>query len=51
MFPSHDRGSTLRVLAKASGMLDAEQNEDKPSIVGINMKGPVIEAEEIDKES
>jgi hypothetical protein len=30
----------LRVLAKASGMLDAEQNEDKPSIVGINIKGP-----------
>ena len=43
----HDKVSTLRVLAKASGMLDAEQNEDKPSIVGINMKGPVIEAEEI----
>ena len=45
----HDKVSTLRVLAKASGMLDAEQNENKPSIVGINMKGPVIEAEEIDE--
>ena len=36
----HDKVSVLRVLAKASGMLDAEQNEDKPSIVGINIKGP-----------
>lgn len=39
----HDKVSVLRVLAKAAGMLDAEQNEDKPSIVGINMKGPTIE--------
>ena len=36
----HDKVSVLRVLAKASGMLDPEQNEDKPSIVGINIKGP-----------
>ncbi len=36
----HDKVSVLRVLAKASGMLDQEQNEDKPSIVGINIKGP-----------
>jgi len=36
----HDKVSVLRVLAKAAGMLDAEQNEDKPSIVGINIKGP-----------
>jgi hypothetical protein len=35
-----DKVAVLRVLAKASGMLDVEQNEDKPSIVGINMKGP-----------
>ena len=39
----HDKVRVLRVLAKAAGMLDAEQNEDKPSIVGINMKGPTIE--------
>ena len=46
----HDKVSVLRVLAKASGMLDAEQNEDRPSIVGINMKGPIIEVEENDKD-
>jgi hypothetical protein len=37
-----DKVSVLRILAKASGMLDAEKNVDKPSIVGINMKGPDI---------
>jgi hypothetical protein len=35
-----DKVAVLRVLAKAVGMLDVEKNEDKPSIVGINMKGP-----------
>jgi len=37
-----DKVSVLRVLAKASGMLDVEKNVDKPSIIGINMKGPDI---------
>jgi hypothetical protein len=37
-----DKVSVLRVLAKASGMLDVEKNENKPSIVGINMKGPEV---------
>tara|TARA_R110000765_G_scaffold186731_1_gene292324 strand:+ start:909 stop:1328 length:420 start_codon:yes stop_codon:yes gene_type:complete len=35
-----DKVSVLRVLAKASGLLDVESNVDKPSIIGINMKGP-----------
>jgi len=37
-----DKVSVLRVLAKASGLLDVEKNIDKPSIVGINMTGPVV---------
>jgi hypothetical protein len=37
-----DKVSVLRVLAKASGLLDVEKNVDKPSIIGINMKGPEI---------
>jgi hypothetical protein len=42
----HDKVSVLRILAKAAGFLEsAEKESDKPSIVGINMKGPVIEAE------
>ena len=37
----HDKVATLRVLAKASGMLDdLNKQEDKPSIVAFNMKGP-----------
>lgn len=42
----HDKVSVLRVLAKAAGFLDsAEKDSDKPSIVGINMRGPVATAE------
>ena len=41
----HDKVATLRVLAKASGLLDAEANQEKPSIVGINMRGPVLDVE------
>ena len=37
-----DKVGPLRVLAKASGLLDVEKNVDKPSIVGINMKGPEV---------
>jgi hypothetical protein len=36
----HDKVAVLRVLAKAAGMLDVEKDEERPSIVGINMKGP-----------
>jgi hypothetical protein len=44
----HDKVSVLRVLAKAAGWLDAPDREsDKPSIVGINMKGPSIEDAEV----
>lgn len=45
----HDKVSVLRILAKAAGFLEsAERESDKPSIVGINMKGPTIEAEVVD---
>jgi len=36
----HDKVAVLRVLAKAAGMLDTEKDEERPSIVGINMRGP-----------
>ena len=42
-----DKVAVLRVLAKAVGMLDGEQDQDKPSIVGINMKGPITTYEEV----
>lgn len=39
----HDKVAVLRVLAKAAGFLDnPEKESDKPSIVGINMKGPAV---------
>jgi|TARA_R100000951_G_scaffold21157_3_gene17598 hypothetical protein len=45
----HDKVAVLRILAKAAGFLDsAEKESDKPSIVGINMKGPVIDAEPVE---
>jgi hypothetical protein len=47
----HDKVAVLRILAKAAGFLEsAEKESDKPSIVGINMKGPTIEAEVVDEE-
>lgn len=45
----HDKVSVLRVLAKATGLLEQEQDADKPSVVQINMSGPeepkIVEAE------
>ena len=46
----HDKVGVLRVLAKASGLLEQEQDADRPSVVQINMSGPeepkIIEAED-----
>lgn len=43
-----DKVGVLRLLAKASGLLDSPENEsNKPSVIGINIKAPeVIDAEE-----
>ena len=35
-----DKGQTLRLLAKASGLLDNPDESDKPSVIGINIKAP-----------
>jgi hypothetical protein len=38
----------LRILAKASGLLDTVEDSDKPSVIGINVKAPeIIDAEEV----
>jgi hypothetical protein len=42
-----DKVGVLRVLAKASGLLDVEANQEKPSIIGINMRGPDL-VEDVD---
>ena len=36
----HDKVAVLRVLAKASGLLEQQEDMDKPSVVGIVMQGP-----------
>lgn len=37
-----DKPAILRLLAKASGMLDNQDESDKPSVIGINVKAPEI---------
>ena len=48
----HDKVGVLRVLAKASGLLEPEQDVDRPSVVQINMSGPeetkIVEAENVE---
>jgi len=38
----HDKVAMLRLLAKAAGLLEVEQNQDRPSVIGINIKAPVV---------
>lgn len=46
----YDKVGVLRLLAKASGLLDNPENEsDKPSVIGINIKAPDIQDVEVDK--
>jgi len=37
-----DKVGILRILAKASGLLDNPEESDKPSVIGINIKAPEI---------
>jgi hypothetical protein len=43
----HDKVSVLRTLARATGMLEKQDDMEKPSVVGIVMQGPgsIIEGE------
>ena len=43
----YDKVGVLRLLAKASGLLDNPESSDKPSVIGINIKPPDIEDVEI----
>jgi len=45
-----DKVQTLRLLAKASGLLDNPDESDKPSVIGINVKAPEIIDVEPDRE-
>lgn len=45
----HDKPAILRLLAKASGLLDTPEQSDKPSVIGINVKTP--EVQDVEEES
>jgi len=36
----HDKISVLRILAKAAGLLEVENDSDRPSVIGINIRAP-----------
>lgn len=38
----YDKVGVLRLLAKASGLLDNPEDSDKPSVIGINIKAPDV---------
>ena len=38
----HDKLSSLRLLAKHYGMLDNIEDDNRPSVIGINLKGPSV---------
>lgn len=47
----YDKVGVLRLLAKASGLLDNPDDGDKPSVIGINVQAPeVVDAEEVKDE-
>lgn len=45
----YDKVGVLRLLAKASGLLDNPDDTDKPSVIGINVQAPeVVDVEDKD---
>ena len=46
----YDKVGVLRLLAKASGLLEAPEDEsNKPSVIGINIQAPEVQDIELDK--
>jgi hypothetical protein len=44
----YDKVGVLRLLAKASGLLDNPDESDKPSVIGINIKPPDVQDVDLD---
>lgn len=45
----HDKLSALRLLARVEGLMDGNEDDKRPSLVGINLRGPAsIEGEQKD---
>lgn len=38
----HDKLSALRLLAKHSGLLEVQEDNNRPAVIGINLKGPEV---------
>ena len=47
----HDKMSALRLLAKHHGLLDPGAEQNRPSVIGINMTGPAVTTYEVQDES
>ena len=46
----YDKVGVLRLLAKASGLLEAPEDEsNKPSVIGINIQAPDVQDVDLDK--
>jgi len=43
----HDKMSALRLLAKHHGLLDPGAEQNRPSVIGINMTGPAVTTYEV----
>jgi len=44
----YDKVGVLRLLAKASGLLDNPEESDKPSVIGINIRPPDVQDVDIE---
>lgn len=44
----YDKVGVLRLLAKASGLLDNPDESDRPSVIGINIRPPDVQDVEVD---
>lgn len=44
----YDKVGVLRLLAKASGLLDNPEESDKPSVIGINIRPPDVQDVEVE---
>jgi len=44
----YDKVGVLRLLAKASGLLDNPDESDKPSVIGINIRPPDVQDVEVE---
>ncbi len=47
----HDKMPALRLLSKHHGLLDGTNEQNKPSVIGINLQGPAVTTYEVKDET